>query len=317
MSSARSGILAMIGACAIWGLSPIFYRQLAEIPPWEVLAHRALWSLILFAGILWVQGRLGEVRAGFSDGRRARRTVLAAAMVSANWFLFILATQIDRVTESSLGYYIYPLVAVLIGRFAFGERLGPVQWTAVGLAALAVGLLTWGLGVAPWLSLVLAGTFGIYGAIKKTLPLGPMVSVVAEILVFLPLALGVLVVMHAQGIGAFGPERWRESLLLILSGPITALPMILFSFAARRVAMSTVGLLQYINPSLQFICAIAVFGEVLTFWHGLAFPMIWTALTLYSLASLRQERRARRVAMASSTVPTTVMKPSSEASAKP
>ena len=280
MTEASKGILAMIGACTVWGLSPIYYKHLAHVPPLEVLAHRALWSFVFFCGVLMLQGRLREIPAALSDRRKLGVFALATTMISINWFLFILSVQIGRTTEASPGYYIYPLVAVLIGRFVFAERLDRTQWLAVALATLAVLVLALGLGVTPWISLVLALTFGVYGMLKKRLALGPVVSVTCEILLFLPVALTALAVAHGGGQGTFG-TNWQDSTLLALSGPITALPLILFSTAARRVPMSTVGLLQYINPSLQFFCAVVIFAEPFTPWHAIAFPMIWMALVIY------------------------------------
>lgn len=316
MSNAQSGILAMVAACFIWGLSPLFYKLLVHIPASEVLAHRAIWSLILFAAILALQGRLGEMRTVLTNRRRVGLTVLAALMVTTNWFLFIVATQIGRNTESSLGYYIYPLVAVVIGRFVFGEHLTRLQWLAVGLAALAVAILTAGLGAVPWISLVLATTFGIYGALKKDLPAGPIVSVTCEILTLLPLWLVLLWIANMGGQGAFGHD-WRDSLLLVASGPITSLPLILFSFASKRVPMSTVGVIQYLNPTLQFFCAVALFGEAFTLWHGIAFPLIWVALAVFSVVAWRQDKAARSAAMTASGVSAQVTNSPRDASAKP
>ena len=316
MSEAQKGISAMIGACVIWGLSPIYYKLLAHIPPQEVLAHRGLWSLVFFAGVLAVQGRLADLRALMRTRRRAGLVVLASLMISVNWFLFIFATQISRNTETSLGYYIYPLVAVLIGRFAFGERLGKTQWLAVALAALAVVVLSLGLEGMPWISLTLALTFGLYGVIKKGLAAAPVVSVTGEVLVFLPVAVVLLVLAHGSGQGAFGLNL-RDSVLLIASGPITAAPLILFSHAARRVAMSTVGVLQYINPTLQILVAVAIYGEPLTRWHAIAFVLIWVALAIYSGAVLRQDRAARRAAMVPPGVSVQPVSARSDGSAKP
>lgn len=316
MSNAQSGILAMVAACFIWGLSPIFYKLLVHIPASEVLAHRALWSLVLFAGILAVQGRLGEMRIVLTNRRRVILTFVAALMITTNWFLFIKATQIGQNTQSSLGYYIYPLVAVVIGRFVFGEYLSRTQWMSVGLATFAVMLLAVGLGTVPWISLILATTFGIYGALKKDLPAGPVVSVTCEILILLPLWLGLLWMANVNGQGAFG-LNWRDSLLLIASGPITSLPLILFSFASRRVPMSTVGVLQYLNPTLQFLCAVLLFGEVFTRWHAIAFPMIWMALAVFSIAVWRQDKAARKATIAASGVSTQVTNPPRVSSAKP
>ncbi len=316
MNERHKGISAMIAACVIWGLSPIYYKLLAHVPALEVLAHRGLWSLVFFSAILAVQGKLGQLRALLGSWRGAGVVVLASLMISVNWFLFIFATQIDRNTETSLGYYIYPLVAVLIGRFAFGERLGNVQWMAVALATLAVMALTLGAAGIPWISLTLAVTFGLYGAIKKSLPAGPVVSVTGEVLVFLPVSVLLLALAHGNGQGTFGLSL-RDSALLIASGPITAAPLILFSHAARRVSMSTVGVLQYINPTLQFLVAVAIFAEPLTRWHVVAFALIWLALAIYSVASMRQESAARRAARVSSGVSVQVTKARSDGSAKP
>jgi len=268
------------------------------VPAPEMMAHRTGWSFVFFAGVLALQGRLGELRAALNSWRKVTMVALASAMISTNWFLFIVSVQTNRATEASLGYYIFPLVAVLIGRFGFGERLVRAQWLAVGLAALAVAILTWGLGVAPWISLVLATTFGLYSAIKKGLQVGPVVSVTCEILFFLPIGLTILVLQHSAGQGVFGREIW-DSAMLILSGPLTAMPLILFSYAARRVSLATVGLLQYINPTLQFFIAVTLFGEPFTLWHQIAFPLIWAALIIFSLALIRQGRaasQARRAA---------------------
>ncbi len=292
MRDTTKGIVALILACVIWGLSPIFYKALSHVPPTEILAHRTGWSFVFFAGALAVQGRLSAIRhALFSGWKQTGVIALASAFISVNWFIFILSIQIGKATEASLGYYIFPLVVVLIGRFGFGERLGRAQWLSVALAALAVAVLTWGLGVAPWISLILATTFGLYSAIKKTLSVAPVVSVTCETLFFLPVGISILILRYGTGQSAFGHDLWDSS-MLILSGPMTALPLILFSYAARRVSMATVGLLQYINPTLQFMCAVALFGEAFTLWHQIAFALIWVALIIFSISLIRQNRLA-------------------------
>ena len=179
----------MIGCCTIWGLSPLYYKLLADIPPGEVLAHRTLWSLVFFAIVLGVQRRLHEVLPLLRPGRTLVRIGIASVMISANWFLFIFAVQVGLTMESSLGYYIFPLVAVLVGRVVFGETLGMTRWLAVGLAALAVLQLSIGLDAAPWIALALAGTFTIYGALKKSIAAGPVLSVTTEVLLLAPFAL--------------------------------------------------------------------------------------------------------------------------------
>ena len=298
MTERGQGILAMIGTCVIWGLSPMFYAQVAHQPPLDILAHRTIWSLLFFLALLGVQGRLralADLRAAWP------RLALAGLFISGNWFLFILATQIGRVTESSLGYYIFPLVAVMLGRLVLGEHLSWPQWLAVALAAAAVSMLAAGLGAAPWLSLALAGTFAGYGLIKRTLAAGPVVTVTAEVALLTPLALGWL------WFAAAPVEDGRTLGFLLASGPLTAVPLALFSFAARRVRLSTLGLVQYLNPTLQFCCAVLFFAEPVTRWHALAFPAIWVALAIYSADSLRRDRSARRQLMSASTPATRVM----------
>ena len=295
MSDGAKGVAAIVLACTVWGLSPLYYAMLKHVPAAEVLAYRSLWSLVFFACILAVQGRLRLVAQAVSQGQ-VGRIAAAAVMISLNWFGFIFAIQTGHGMEASLGYYIFPLVAVLLGWLFFGETLGRAQWLAIALAALAVAGLTWGLGVPPWIALGLAGTFGAYGMIKKGLDLGPVVSVTAEVLLLAPLALGWVILAGTQASGS-----WQTHALLALSGPLTATPLVLFSFAARRLKLSTVGVVQYLNPTLQFGCAVLAFGEPFTRWHALAFPLIWLALAIYSIATIRQDRAARRAASSAAT----------------
>lgn len=294
MSDAMKGVLAMVLACTIWGLSPLYYAMLKHIPPLEVLSYRSLWSLVFFSGVLILQGRFGLVFGALNSLRRYGLILAAALLISGNWFGFIFAISFGHAVEASLGYYIFPLVAVLLGRVLFQERLGRAQWIAVALATGAVTVLTLGLGVPPWIALWLAGTFGGYGVLKKRLDLGPVVSVTAEVLVLAPLALTWIALM---GTGAGGGNPLGTHILLMFSGLLTGTPLILFAYAARRLRLSTVGLLQYLNPTLQFLCATLVFMEPFTVWHGIAFPLIWVGLAIYSVSSVRQDRAARRAAV--------------------
>ena len=292
LTPGAKGVLALIGACTVWGLSPLYYHLLAHVPPLEVQSYRTLWSLIFFAGLLAAQGRLGEVAAALAAPRTLMVIVGAAVMISLNWYGFIYSISIGNALEASLGYYMFPLVAVVLGWLVFRERLSRAQVAAVVLAALAVVVLTAGLGVAPWIALFLAGTFGAYGVLKKGLDLGGVVSVTAEVAVLAPFAV-LWLVFRGTAIGAHAVD-WSDMALLTFSGLLTGLPLIMFSYAARRVRLSTVGLVQYLNPTLQFGCAVLFFGNVLTPWHVIAFPMIWGALALYSLSSFRADRAARR-----------------------
>lgn len=284
MSETVRGIAAMIMACVIWGLSPILYAALSHVPPGEVLAHRTLWSCVTFAIVLAVQGRLTEVPRALRVPAHLWVIALAACMISLNWFLFIWAVHAGRAIDASLGYYTFPLVAVCVGALFYSDRLSRMQWGAVALACLAVGVLTYGLGAAPWIALVLACSFAAYSTLKKGLNIGPVVSVAAEVTLLAPLALGYLIFW---GTGMFQSSGLTAA-LLILSGPLTtAVPLILFSYASRRVQMSTLGLVQYLNPTLQFLCAVIVLGEVFTGWHQIAFALIWIALGLYSYSAFR------------------------------
>jgi len=293
MREPTKGIVAMIAACMIWGLSSIYYKQLAHVPPIEVLAHRTLWSFAFFALVLMVQGRLALMVRALGNRREVLSIGLAALFISTNWFVFITSIQIGKAMEASLGYYIFPLVAVLLGAIAFRERPGRAQLFAVALALCAVVTLAFGLGVPPWIALILAISFGLYGLVKKGLSVGPVVSVTAEVLLLGPVALVILWLAHSDGGGTFGTS-WRDSLLLALSGILTGSPLILFSYATRRIALATVGLVQYLNPTLQFLVATFLFLEPFSLWHGIAFGLIWTALAIYTTASLRQDRAARR-----------------------
>ncbi|KIC17584.1 EamA family transporter RarD [Leisingera sp. ANG-Vp] len=298
MNESAKGILAMIAACVVWGLSGIYYKALSHVPPEQVLSHRVLWSFLFFAGVLLAQGRIDALIAALSSWRHALLLICATAMISLNWFVFISSVQTGHATEASLGYYIFPLLSVLLGRLVFGELLTRAQGAAIGLAALAVAVLAFGLGVAPWIALVLGVSFALYGVAKKKLPLGPVVSVTAEVLLILPVALAVI--WTTGGAGFMGGPQ--DAAMLAFSGILTGLPLILFSYAAKRVRLGTVGVLQYLNPTLQFMVAVLVFAEPFTQWHGIAFALIWSAVAVFSVSALRQERASRRAAIAATGV---------------
>lgn len=309
MSQTARGILAMIGACTVWGLSSIYYKQLSHVPPLTILAHRTLWSMVFFALVLTGQGRFGQLVAALRDRRSLMIIAGASLMISVNWYFFIYSVSTGHATQASLGYYIFPLVAVVLGRIVFGERLGRWQVVAVLLAGAAVSLLTWGLGVAPWISLTLAFSFGIYGVLKKWLDVGPVVSVTGEVVLIAPISLFVL--WH----GGLAMDTPAQTAMLVFSGPLTGLPLIMFSYASRRIPMATMGLLQYMNPTLQFLVAVLLFREPFGIWYAVAFGMIWTALAIYTAAGFKAASRRRKTA--SSTVSTTVTNSSVDVPANP
>ncbi len=306
------GVLAMVAASSIWGLSPIYYKALAKVPPLEVLSHRTLWSFVIFALVLAGQGRLGLLFSSLLRRRTLLTVAAAGLLISLNWFVFILSIQIGRAVEASLGYYVFPLVAVALGFLAFHERLDAARQIAVALAGVAVLVLTFGLGTPPWISLILASSFGLYGLLKKGLDLPPVVSVTGEVLLLLPLALiwlwgitygGWSGVTDRPG-GYFGTDPYL-TVLLVFSGVLTAGPLMLFAYAARRLRLSTVGLIQYLNPTLQFTVAVVLFQERITVWHASAFALIWVALTIYSWAGWRQEKSRSNAASSAATEVTT------------
>lgn len=292
MRDETKGVLAMLLACTIWGLSALYYRAIAQVPPLEVLSHRTIWSAVFIGIILVIKGR------AFTFPRGAvLRIILASLFISLNWFFFIYAVQVGEVRQSSLGYYIFPLVAVALGALFLGERLQPVQWFAVGLAVVAVLILSVGVGQVPYISLVLAFTFGFYGLVKKGLTIGPMRSVFWEVIALLPLALIWLMGAHWfdwQGVagrsGGYFGSGLQVSVLLVLSGIVTGLPLVLMAYAMERLRLATVGLVQYLNPTMQFTLATVVFMEPVGRTHIIAFALIWVGLGIYSYNALRQER---------------------------
>ncbi|TYO89941.1 EamA family transporter RarD [Oceanicella actignis] len=294
---------AIVAAATVWGLSPIYYKALSHVPPIEILAHRTLWSLFFIGGFAALSGRGPEALRALAERASARALAFAAAMISVNWLLFIWSVQSGRAVEASLGYYIFPLVAAGLGAAWLGERFNRAQAAALALALAATGLLTWGIGRPPWIALALAFSFGLYGIAKKGLSVGPIAGVAAEVALLAPIAALWLAGAHLWGWsdftgkpgGLFG-EGWRDSAMLAFSGVLTGAPLILFSLAARRLRYATVGLISYLNPTLQFLCATLLFAEPLSPWHGPALALIWLGLAIYTRDGLAQERRARRAA---------------------
>ena len=295
MTEARKGILAMVVTATVWGLSGLYYKALAEVPPIEVLCHRTLWTVVFLGVLLALQGRAAEARRLLGRPRAWAPLVVSAATIAANWLLFIASVQHGQALESSLGYYIFPLLAVALGFVFLGERFSAPQALAIAMAATAVVVLTVGHGAPPWTAILIASTFAAYGLVKTRVPLGPMMSVFVETLILAPLALVWLWGLHTghwtdlggRPGGYFGRDLW-VSAMLAFSGVITGGPLILFAYSARRIPYATLGLVQYLNPTLQFFVAVLAFGEPFTPWHAVAFPLIWGGLAIYSWASWRQ-----------------------------
>ncbi|MFT6426377.1 MAG: chloramphenicol-sensitive protein RarD [Celeribacter sp.] len=303
MTDRKTGFLALFAAYTLWGVSALYYREVNHVPGLEVLAHRTFWSFVLFGAVIVLQGRLKELLFLLhpkSGAQGLYRIAPAAMFVSLNWFLFIYAIQSDQTLEASLAYYIFPLMAAGVGVAVFGERLHGLQYVSMILGLGAVTVLTIGLGAAPWLALTMSGSFILYGAIKKGLAVGAVISMAAEAALLAPFALVYLIgaelwnwgATPLQSAGVFG-DNIHDTLLLILAGVVTGVPLILFSFAARRVSMIVVGLGNYHNSTLQLIIAVWIFGQVVTPSHMIALPMIWTALALFTWTAWRHDRQAR------------------------
>jgi len=287
-SESRAGVLYGVAAYAFWGLSIFYFKAISRVPPLEILAHRILWAVPLLFAWLAARGRLGELRAVL----RARRTVgillVTTFLIAANWVMFIVAVATGRVLQASLGYYITPLVNVLLGMIFLGERLRRVQWVCVFLAAAGVMYLTVSFGSLPVISLILAGSFGLYGLLRKTVPADGPVALTVETSLLLPLMIGFIAVKAARGEMAFLHVSRTIDLLLLLAGLVTTVPLLWFTNAVRRLRLATIGFLQYLSPSLQLLLAVVVFGEPFTRTHLVTFSCIWTALALYSLDALRR-----------------------------
>jgi chloramphenicol-sensitive protein RarD len=291
MNRTAQGILAILAACVIWGLSPLYYNLLTMVPPLELLAQRTLWSFLFFALVLGLQGRFSALIHALGNRGHVITLFAAACAIAVNWYFFIYSVQINRVSEASLGYFIFPLVAVVFGLIVFKEKLSALQWVAVALAVFAVLILTYGLGVAPWLALVLSLSFGTYSVLKKRLDLSPVISVTLEVMLLLPLTVPYLLIQNWPIQDS--TDSWQIWFLLMGSGPLTATPLILFSYATRRISMSAVGIMQYINPSIQFLVALLIFAEPMTDWHFGAFSIIWVAVVIYSWSGFSARNAAK------------------------
>ncbi|MEO9971312.1 MAG: EamA family transporter RarD [Hyphomonadaceae bacterium] len=284
--SVRLGFFSALGAYIIWGLLPLYFKALPHIEPELMLAHRIIWSLPTGLLLLGLAGALPELKAAWN-----RKMLLwlgvSSMLIASNWLVYIWAVGQDRVLEASLGYYINPLVNVAIGALFLGEALRRMQWVAVGLAAIGVVVMTIALNAVPTVSLFLCFSFGGYALIRKYLQIDGRAGFVVEAAILFPLAMIWLLQFSDGGGAVWGHGTPRDIGLLILSGPLTALPLILFALAAKRLTFATVGMMQYIGPTLQFLLAILVFQEVFQLTQGLAFAFIWIALLVFSYDSLK------------------------------
>jgi chloramphenicol-sensitive protein RarD len=293
---ARNGFIAALLAYTMWGFLPIYFVITAAVPSLEVLAHRVLWAVPFGAIIVHARGQWPEVRRALAERRTFAFLALSAVFIAINWLGYIIAVQTGNIFQASLGYYINPLMYVAIGVWFFHERLRRMQTLAVLLAAAGVTVLTVSGGEFPLLALMLATSFTIYGVIRSRIVIGGMPGLFIETLVLLPIALGYVGWITATGAAVFGGGDAGLSGLLVLAGPLTALPLLFFALAARRLRLSTIGIMQFIAPSLQFLMGL-LFGERLTLPHAVCFLLIWLAVAVFSADAWRASRRTPAAAL--------------------
>lgn len=287
------GFAYAIAAYVFWGFLPLYMKALAHVPPTEVIAHRVLWSLPIAGAVLIWQRRTSDVVAAFRQPRLLAMAGLTAMLISANWLIYVWAIANDHALDAALGYYINPLFSVFLGATLLGERLTRLQMVAIALAAAAVVVLTVQAGSLPLVAIGLTLTWGVYAYCKKSLPLGPNQGFTLEVLLLTPLAAGWLIWQAGNGIPHFGGNL-RDTLLLIGCGPVTAIPLLFYANGAKRLRLSTIGILQYIAPTMIFLTAVLVFGEKFGPARMIAFPMIWAALVIYTLSLFREAGARRR-----------------------
>jgi chloramphenicol-sensitive protein RarD len=285
------GFFYALTAYLLWGFLPLYMKAVAHIPAYEVVAHRVLWSLPIAGAVLLYRRRMGDIVAALRNPRMLLMAATTAAFVSINWMIYVYSISAGRALESALGYYINPLFSIALGSLLLKESLSRAQMAAIGLAVVAVGILTWDAGGLPWISIGLAVSWGIYAFLRKTLPVGPNQGFFLEVAILSPFALAVVVWVEATGHGHFTDTGWSDVLLLMASGLVTAVPLMIYANGAKLLTLSTIGIMQYIAPTMIFITAIFLFHEPFSLVKLAAFGLIWIGLAIYSLSMYRNRRR--------------------------
>lgn len=289
--SARGALLALC-AYLLWGLAPVYFKQLLDVPAPEILAHRVVWSILLLLGLITALGYWTRVRALLRQPRLLLLLLVSSVVIGTNWLVFIWAVNNNHILDASLGYYINPLLNIVLGMVFLQERYRPLQWLAVGLAALGVLIQLLVFGSLPWVALVLALSFGTYGLIRKQVPVDPFTGLLMETSVLLiPAVLWLWGLDSATG--NLSANSTSLNLLLLAAGLITTIPLLLFAGAARRLQLSTLGFFQYLAPSLALLLGVLVYEEAFTTDKAITFALIWIALVVYSLDGIRQRRRIK------------------------
>lgn len=290
--AANRGVIYGATAYITWGVIPIFWKFLDHVGAVEIVVHRIVWTLVFALAALAAWDRLPRLWAAMRSARALAALAASAILIAINWGLFIWAVTADRIIDTSLGYYINPLVSFLLGVVWLGERLTKLQLVAIGLAALGVVNQTVALGYLPWISLVLAVSFGLYGLIRKTVAVESLEGLTVEAFILVPISLAYIAYMVASNQGAFMHLSLSTDLMLILAGPLTAIPLLLFAAGARLVRLATMGFLQYLAPSISLLLAVFLYHEPFTEAHAVTFALIWSALALVSWEAIRRETLA-------------------------
>jgi chloramphenicol-sensitive protein RarD len=285
----RAGFALGLAAYALWGVLPIYFKQVATVPAVDIVAHRVIWSLPFLALLIAVSKGWAKVRAAFTRPRTLGILMVTALLIAANWLLYVYAVTGGHILAASFGYYLNPLVNVLLGRFVLRERLTPLQWAAVAIAAVGISVLAAGAGGQLWISLTLCITFALYGLLRKIVPADAITGLGVETALLFPVAILWLGWQAGAGQPVMGHGD-RQATLLVLAGIVSTTPLLLFTAAAKRLPYSTLGMLQFVAPTLQFLVAVLLYGEPFTTAHAIAFPAIWLALALYVGALLRSPR---------------------------
>jgi chloramphenicol-sensitive protein RarD len=297
LSAANKGLIPASASFALWGVFPLYFHVLHQVPASQVIAHRLAWSCLFVLGWLYLRGELGLLRVALRDRGVVLRLALTATLITVNWLTYVWGVVHGRVVETSLGYFIGPLVNVLLGVLVLSEKLTRMQWTSVALASVGVSYLTYMTGGLPWIALTLAFSFATYGFLRKLVRVESLPGLAVETLLLAPLATIYLIWCESTGTGALGHTSTLVDVLLIGCGPLTAIPLFLFAYGTRLLPYSTIGLLQYIAPTLQFICGVFILHEPFDRARAVGFVVIWVALILYAGEGLRLSRRQQTPAV--------------------
>jgi len=289
---AQSGLIVGLFCYLLWGFLPLLFHALQDVGAVTIVADRTIASLFVVGAILLLRSRMSEVAAALRDPQTLRSMVISSVLLAANWLIFVWAVEQNQVLEASFGYFINPLVNVAIGMVLLGERQNPWQWTAIGVALIAIVIQAIGVGRFPWIAVSLALTFGFYGYFRKTAKVGSASGLFVETLILTPLAIAYLAYTFIRDGGVGLHADPYHFFLLLLTGPATAAPLLMFAYAVQRLRLTTIGMLQYLSPSIAFLLAITAFGEPINPVRLLSFGLIWLSLAIYSADSFMRRGRA-------------------------